>query len=60
MRNGVFLNYGLTQFGRAMNELNITSICANTSSPKGRVERAQPHATGVPGQGVAPAQYQYT
>ncbi|VUS84084.1 hypothetical protein SB6424_05445 [Klebsiella pasteurii] len=31
---------GQTQFGRAMNELNITSICANTSSAKGRVERA--------------------
>jgi transposase len=31
---------GLTQFGRAMNELNITGICANTSSAKGRVERA--------------------
>ncbi|HBD3525955.1 TPA: ISNCY family transposase [Escherichia coli] len=31
---------GQTQFGRAMNELNITGICANTSSAKGRVERA--------------------
>lgn len=31
---------GQTQFGRAMNELNITGICANTSSTKGRVERA--------------------
>ncbi len=31
---------GQTQFGRAMNELNIISICANTSSAKGRVERA--------------------
>lgn len=30
---------GQTQFGRAMNELNITGICANTSSPKVRVER---------------------
>lgn len=27
---------GRTQFGRAMNELNITDICANTSSAKGR------------------------
>jgi transposase len=31
---------GYTQFGRAMNELNIQTICANTSSAKGRVERA--------------------
>lgn len=31
---------GQTQFGRAMNELNITGICANTSSAKGRIERA--------------------
>ena len=27
---------GQTQFDRAMNELNITGICANTSSAKGR------------------------
>ncbi|MDW1257598.1 ISNCY family transposase [Klebsiella pneumoniae] len=32
--------YGYTQFGRAMHELNIQTICANTSSAKGRVERA--------------------
>lgn len=31
---------GQTQFGRALNELNITGICTNTSSAKGRVERA--------------------
>lgn len=31
---------GYTQFGRAMHELNIQGICANTSSAKGRVERA--------------------
>ncbi|ACT06965.1 Integrase catalytic region [Dickeya chrysanthemi Ech1591] len=31
---------GHTQFGRAMHELNISCICANTSSAKGRVERA--------------------
>lgn len=31
---------GQTQFDRAMNELNITGICANTSSAKGRFERA--------------------
>ncbi|HDT0788086.1 ISNCY family transposase [Klebsiella aerogenes] len=31
---------GHTQFGRAMHELNIQGICANTSSAEGRVERA--------------------
>lgn len=31
---------GYTQFGRAMHELNIQTICAETSSAKGRVERA--------------------
>lgn len=31
---------GHTQFGRAMFELNIESICANSSQAKGRVERA--------------------
>jgi hypothetical protein len=31
---------GHTQFGRAMYELNIESLCANSSQAKGRVERA--------------------
>jgi hypothetical protein len=31
---------GITQFGRAMRELNIDVICANTPAAKGRVERA--------------------
>tara|TARA_B100001964_G_scaffold205979_1_gene236750 strand:- start:300 stop:1544 length:1245 start_codon:yes stop_codon:yes gene_type:complete len=31
---------GLTQFGRACQELGIESICANTPQAKGRVERA--------------------
>ena len=31
---------GLTDFGRAMQELNIQIICANTPQAKGRVERA--------------------
>jgi hypothetical protein len=31
---------GYTQFGRAMHELNIEVICANTPAAKGRVERA--------------------
>lgn len=30
---------GYTQFGRAMGELNIETICANTPQAKGRVER---------------------
>ena len=31
---------GFTQFGRAMSDLNIDVICANTPAAKGRVERA--------------------
>jgi hypothetical protein len=31
---------GVTQFGRALYELNIDSFCANSSQAKGRVERA--------------------
>ncbi|KAG0008613.1 hypothetical protein BGZ81_003984, partial [Podila clonocystis] len=31
---------GVTHFGRAMYELNIEGICANSSQAKGRVERA--------------------
>src|SRR5712671_5959935 len=31
---------GTTQFGRALSELNIEILCANTSQAKGRVERA--------------------
>jgi transposase len=34
------LSSGLTQFGRAMQELDIQIICANSSQAKGRVERA--------------------
>ena len=30
----------MTQFGRALHELNIDIICANSSQAKGRVERA--------------------
>ena len=32
-------NRGVTQFGRALTELNIDIICANTPQAKGRVER---------------------
>ena len=31
---------GITQFGRALCELNIDILCANTPQAKGRVERA--------------------
>jgi transposase len=31
---------GLTQFGRAMHELDIQILCANTPQAKGRIERA--------------------
>jgi transposase len=34
------LQSGLTQFGRAMQELDIQIICANSPQAKGRVERA--------------------
>ena len=32
--------HGMTQFGRALNGLNIEILCANSSQAKGRVERA--------------------
>ncbi len=32
--------HGITQFGRALSELNIEILCANSSQAKGRVERA--------------------
>ena len=32
--------HGMSQFGRALHELNIDIICANTPQAKGRVERA--------------------
>jgi transposase len=32
--------HGVTQFGRALYELNVDILCANTSQAKGRVERA--------------------
>src|SRR5258705_2239745 len=31
---------GLSQFGRALHDLNIDSLCANSPQAKGRVERA--------------------
>lgn len=32
--------HGMTQFGRALNNLNVEILCANSSQAKGRVERA--------------------
>ena len=37
---GARTGHGVTQFGRAMNELNVEILCANSSQAKGRVERA--------------------
>jgi hypothetical protein len=37
---GVTRGEGITQFGRALHDLNIESICANSAPAKGRVERA--------------------
>ena len=34
------ISSGLTQFGRALQELDIQIICASTPQAKGRVERA--------------------
>lgn len=38
-REGALSGTGITQFGRAMKELDIQLICANTPQAKGRVER---------------------
>jgi hypothetical protein len=38
-QTGAVNGNGMSQFGRAMHELNIDIICANTSQAKGRVER---------------------
>jgi hypothetical protein len=38
-REGALSGSGMTQFGRAMQELDIRLICANTPQAKGRVER---------------------
>lgn len=44
---GRSLASGVTQSGRALYELNIDIMCANTSQAKGRVERAnRPRKTG--------------
>ena len=45
---------GMTQFGRALAELNIEIICANSCQAKGQVERANRTPAGSPGKRVAP------
>jgi hypothetical protein len=39
-QQGARTGHGMTQFGRALNELNIQILCANSSQAKDRVERA--------------------
>ena len=39
-QQGAESGHGMTQFGRALNALNIEILCANSSQAKGRVERA--------------------
>ena len=39
-QQGAKSGHGMTQFGRALNEMNIEILCANSSQAKGRVERA--------------------
>jgi hypothetical protein len=39
-RKGAVGGEGMTQFGRALHDINIDIICANTPQAKGRVERA--------------------
>ncbi|MGR3425065.1 MAG: ISNCY family transposase [Sagittula sp.] len=39
-KQGAKSGHGMTQFGRALNELNVEILCANSSQAKGRVERA--------------------
>ena len=39
-QRGARTGHGMTQFGRALNELNVEILCANSSQARGRVERA--------------------
>ena len=48
---------GLTQFGRAMQELSIELICANTPQAKGRASAGQPNSARSISQRVAPAKH---
>ncbi len=39
-RQAARTGHGMTQFGRALNGLNVGTLCANSSRARGRVERA--------------------
>ncbi len=45
--------HGMTQFGRALNELNLEILCASSSQAKGRVERAN-RTPGPASEGTSP------
>jgi hypothetical protein len=49
---------GMTQFGRALADLNIDILCANSSQAKGRVERAHATLQEPAGQGAAAGGHQ--
>jgi hypothetical protein len=40
---------GFTQFGRAMTDLNINVICANTPAAKSKRRKREQHRYGMPG-----------
>jgi len=44
---------GMTQFGRALAELNIEILCANSSQAQGTGRASQSHSPGPPGQRAA-------
>ena len=46
--------HGMTQFSRALTELNIKIICADSSQAKGRVERAKRGLTQFPCRSLTP------
>src|SRR4051794_38562025 len=48
---------GMTQFGRALAELNIEILCANSSQAKGRVERANRTLQDPASQGTATSRH---
>lgn len=47
----------MTQFGRALAELNIEILCANSSQAKGRVRKGQSDASGQACEGTAPRRH---
>ncbi len=49
---------GMTQFGRALSELNIEILCANSSQAKGPCRAGEPDASGPIGEGVTACKHQ--